>query len=233
MPLSYPDWSEWSWYVYLAVGGAVLILASAGMYFSSASQNKVPAYLLAIVGGLGLGAAGAIIGMMGFGWRWYAQKYDNGTQMAAPTMPVNAGGPPMGEGGPRGGGMRGGGGPRGGSGPNSKNQLASLITRLDLLTHERPAVKLDGEQKKKMREQILQLDEKEELSEEEAKKKLDAVMEILTDDQRKTLGEAGATGAGQRGGNRGGEAPANPFLEGQANQHLKSLRGELEGKKTE
>lgn len=137
-----------------------------------------------------------------------------------------------GGGGQRGGGQRGG-GQRGG-GPTSKNQLASLITKLDLLTHERLSVKLDAEQKRKIREQIQKLEEKDELSEEEAKTKLDAVVEVLHDDQKKTLSEAGASLPGQRSGNRGGgDAPANPFKEGQSNEHLKSLRSQLEDKNTE
>ncbi|HZV05672.1 MAG TPA: hypothetical protein VE999_11370 [Gemmataceae bacterium] len=221
--------------MYLAIGGAVLILMSLGMYYVPASQMKIPAFLLGIVGGVGVGAAVAIIGMMGFGWRWYAQYYENqnprmGSGGSPPAMGVVGGGPPAAGGGS---GQRGG-RQRGSADSNSKNQLASLITKLDLLTHERPVVQLDAEQKRQIRKQIEKLDDKEDLSEEEAKKKLDAMVGILHDDQKKILSEAGANLPGQQGGNRGrGEAPPNPFKEGQPNQHLKSLSNQLEDKKTD
>jgi hypothetical protein len=246
MAMSFPDWSEMSLFVYLAIGGAVVILTALGMYFTPVSQIKAPAVVIGIVGGLGAGAALAIIAMMGFGWRWYVQVYDNGADIGpAPQLPAAGGG--GGRGGPPGGGGRGGmpggggggqrgggGGQRGGSGISAKNQLAAVITKLDLLTHKAPVVTLDAEQKRKMREQIQELEDKEDLTEEEAKEKLEAVVGILNDDQKKTLSEAGADVPGQRGGNRGGgSAPANPFREGQTGEHLKSLRGELEGKKKE
>jgi hypothetical protein len=235
MALSFPDWAEMSFYVYLAIGGAVLILMSLGMYITPVSQLRIPAFLLAIVGGVGLGAAVAVIGMMGFGWRWYAQYYENqnprmGSGGSPPAMGVVGGGPQTTAGG---GGQRGG-GQRGAANTNSKNQLASLITKLDLLTHERPVVQLDAEQKRQIRKQIEKLEDKEDLSEEDAKKKLDAVVAILHDDQKRTLNEAGANLPGQQGGNRGrGEPPPNPFKEGQPNQHLKSLSNQLEDKKTD
>jgi hypothetical protein len=230
MTLSFPDWGEMSLYVYLAVGGAVLILMSIGLHFAL-PRTQVPAFLLGIVGGMGLGAGAAVIGMMGFGWRWYAQYYENENPRLGASGPPQMGG--GGGRGGRGGGQRGGGrgGQRGGGGASSKNQLASLITKLDLLTHDRLSVKLDAEQKRKIREQIQKLEEKDELSEEEAKTKLDAVVEILHDDQKATLSEAGANLPGQRGGNRGGgDASANPFKGGQPNEHLKSLRNQLDDK---
>lgn len=223
MTLTFPDWAELSRYVYLAIGSAVLILLSAGLYYAPIARSKVPAILLGIVGGAGLGAGIAVIAMMGYGWRWYAQYYENSNPRLSGGEP-----PPMGGGGrPRGGGQR-------GTGFNSKNQLASLITKLDLLTHERPAVKLDIEQKRKIREQIQKLEDNEALGEDEAQKRLDAVVEILHDDQKQILSEAGVNLPGQRSGNRGGgDAPANPFKEGPPYQHLKSLRDQLKDAKTE
>jgi hypothetical protein len=229
--MSFPDSTEMSLYVYLAVGGAVVILTALGMYYTPVSQMKAPAILLGIVGGLGVGVALGIIAMMGFGYRWYVQVYDNGSREPPPGMPAQQ---MAARGGGRGPTDGGGGGQRGGNGPSAKTQLASLITKLDILTHERPAVKLEAEQKRKISDQIQKLEDKEDLTEEEAKEKLDAVVGILNDDQRKTLSEAGAPLQGQRGANRGGGSPpANPFREGQAGEHLKSLRGELEGKKKE
>jgi hypothetical protein len=131
------------------------------------------------------------------------------------------GGGMMGGGGGRGMGGRQGGG--GGRGPNSKNQLATLVAKLDLLTHKPLAVRLDAQQKDKMREQLKDLDDGE-LSEEKAKERLDALLEILKD-QRKTLEDAGYRWPGQGGG--GFQRPAdvpNPFKVEQNEQHLKALR---------
>src|SRR5262245_53562487 len=193
MALSFPDWAEMSLYVYLAIGGAVLMLMAIGLYYVPVPQMKLPAFLLGIVGGVGVGAGVAVIGLMGFGYRWYAQIYENQTPRrmsmgggggGQAMMGGGGGGAPKAEGGGGGPAMAGGGGghrgggQRGAANSNSKNQLASLITKLDLLTHERPVVKLDADQKRQIRKQIEKLEDKEDLSEEEAKKKLDAVVDI-------------------------------------------------------
>ena len=141
------------------------------------------------------------------------------------------------------GGRGGAGGPGGGGGqargPNSKAQLALLVTKLDLLTAKPLTVQLDTDQKKKVQEQLAGLDGKEELTEEEAKKKVEALQELLKD-QRDTLEEVGYRwegGQGGGGGGRGaggrGEQPKNPFKEGNPNKHLKDLLQRVEPPKTE
>jgi hypothetical protein len=124
----------------------------------------------------------------------------------------------------RGGGMGGGGFGRG-RGPNSKNDLASLVGKLDLLTRKPLAVTLTEDQKQKVREQLKGLEEPKELTEGEAKKRLDALVEILKD-QRETLKNAGWPREGG-GGFRPPRDFPNPFQEGENSEHLKSLLGQM------
>jgi len=207
-----------------------------GLNFTPVTQIKVPAFLLGIVGGLGVGAGVAVLGMMGFGWRWYAQHYEQVHEGDPPRLPANNG-PAMARGGGGGPAMaRGGrGGPRGGgsaSNASAKNQLESLITTLDLVTHERPTVKLTAEQKQKIREQIQKVLEKDALLESDAKEALDALQAILKD-QRKSLEEAGYRWPDEADGKKDAPSPPpNPFREGADSKHLKSLQGQLEEKKT-
>jgi hypothetical protein len=100
------------------------------------------------------------------------------------------------------------------------------------LTEKPLQVTLTAEQKQQVRERIQPLDATKDLSEEDARKTLDGLLTILTD-QRKTLEDAGYRWPGQQGGggNRGqGATPANPFSEGTVGEHLKSLRHRLEAK---
>lgn len=249
--MTLPDWTELNWYYYLAIGGVVVVVLALLLYFTPIARIKIPAILLGVLGGLVVGTAlGAalVMAMIAMGDkqdRVYAKSGDESPAGGGgrPGMAGGGGGRPgmaggggrqgMGSGGGRpgmGGGPPGGGG--GGRGPNTKAQLASLITKLDLLTHKSLAVTLDAEQKKKVRESVQKLDEGKELSDDEAKAKLDDLQKILNEDQRKTLEAAGyrwpAQGGG-RGGGRGGapETPPNPFREGENSEHLKSLLAEL------
>jgi hypothetical protein len=115
-------------------------------------------------------------------------------------------------------------------GPSAKNQLANLVVKLDQLTKKPLAVTLDDEQRKKLAKQLDGLDKKEELSDEEAKKRLQAVLEIVKGD-KKTLQSAGYRWPGEQGGGAGGFRPPqdvpNPFTEEENNEHLKSLQKQL------
>jgi hypothetical protein len=229
MPLSYPDWPELSWYVYLAVGSAVAILLALGMHYAPVTQKKIPTVVLGIVGGLGLGATLALIYMMGFGWRHYAQHYEqehDGPPPGAPAPQANGGGPRGGGGAPGMGGQRGGG--RGGRRANPKADLASLVAKLDLMTHERPTLKLDAEQKRKILEQLKTVDKVDALLENEAKDAIVGIQKILKD-QRKTLEDIGYHWTEE------GEEekppplnPPNPFKTEPGRDHLQALRNQLE-----
>jgi hypothetical protein len=121
-----------------------------------------------------------------------------------------------------------GGGMPGGRQPNSKAQLASLVVKLDQLANNSLSIRLTDEQRKKIRTQLAGLEEKEDLSDDEAKQKLDAILEIVND-QKNTLEAAGYRAGGQAGGGRrpNGDAPPNPFKEDDNGKHLKSLQETL------
>jgi hypothetical protein len=239
--MSVPDWKELTWYHYLVIGDVVVILALL-LYFASRTKLKMPAIILGILGGVGVGAAlgaGVVLAMIALN-----VQMDKDYASAGDGAPGSGGGPPgmgkggmgkggmgkggMGKGGMGKGGMgKGGGSGSAGFGPTSQAQLASLVAKLDLLTHKPLAVTLDAEQKKKVRETLQKMDEEKELKEDEAKTKLEDLKKILNEDQLKTLEAAGYRWPGQSGGGRGGPTPPNPFSEGENKQHLQSLLAEL------
>ena len=175
--------------------------------------GAVAAVIVAFAAGLLVGAAG--IGLMGY--RITAPK-DAAPPPGAPTsmsMPM-----PGGPGGT--GGMR---------GPSPKGQLASLVAKLDALTDKPLAVQLTAEQRKQIQEQLNGLADAKELSDDEAKTKLDKILDVLKD-QKDTMEKAGYRWPG--GGGAGGPpqarppAPANPFTTEANAGHLKSLSERLE-----
>lgn len=223
-----PAWlTNMSLYHYLALGGGLMVVLALLLYFTPVSRFKIPGIFFGIVGGLGMGVALGVLAMAYYG---YQLRQPEATAGASPQSGMGPGGGPpnmiamMGRGR-----MPGGGGGR----PNSKTQLASLIAKLDVLTHEPLEVKLNPEQKKRMREQLDRLEEQENLSEDEAKAKLDTLLDILKD-QRPTLEATGYRWPGQGGGGgRGGRpasAPANPFRDEQISKHLKALKSQLDNK---
>ena len=109
---------------------------------------------------------------------------------------------------------------KGGFGPSPKTQLAQLVTKLDVLTAKPLTLELTDSQRNKVRTQLKGLTEEENLSEEEAKKRLDALLEVLKD-QRATLEEAGYFWPGSF--QMPPSPPSNPFKEGKAADHLKAL----------
>jgi hypothetical protein len=128
-----------------------------------------------------------------------------------------------------GGGMRGGGGRGGPSAPTSKSQLVGLVAKLDILTAKPLVVNLTEEQKRQIREKLQGLSEKKDLSEEDAKSTLDAILEIIKND-KETL-----AAAGYPPGQSVESPPAipNPFLEGGNAEHLKALQARLAPKGTQ
>jgi hypothetical protein len=130
------------------------------------------------------------------------------------------GGPPMG------GGFGGGGGRQG---PSSKQQLAGLVRKLDQLTEKPLFVELTPEQRKKIGEQLKGLADMKELSDDEAKTRLEAILDIVKD-KKDTMTAAGYFWPGERpnfGGGGGQNPPANPFSEDAAGKPLKSLNERL------
>jgi hypothetical protein len=130
----------------------------------------------------------------------------------------------------KGGGMGKGGG---GFGPTPKTQLAQLVAKLDVLTAKPLSIELTDDQRAKVREQIKGLASNEELSDDEATKRLNALLDVLKE-QKVTLEAAGYRWPGEGGGGFGGfgtPQPANPFKEGKDAEHLKDLDERLAKKK--
>ncbi len=126
-----------------------------------------------------------------------------------------------------GGGKMGGGGMGGFRGPSAKAQLASLVTKLSLLSGKPLALSLSDDQKKKVAEQVQKIEEPAELADEEAKKRLDALLDVLKD-QRVMLEAVGYRWPSEGGG--GFRPPAdspNPFKDEKNAASLKSLREQL------
>jgi hypothetical protein len=146
---------------------------------------------------------------------------------------ANAKGMGMGKGGMGKGG--GGGDKKGGQrGPSSQAQLAQLVTKLDVLTAQSLHIALTTDEKKQVKEQLADLAEKDAVKDEEAKAKLDALLKLL-EPHRATLEAAGyrwpgagGGGGGGGGGMGGGSGPQNPFKEGEAAEHLRTLQTALE-----
>jgi hypothetical protein len=217
----------------LVIVSAVLVVLSIIIhFFTPGSRARVPAIITSTVGGLGAGLGLGIVMTAMYGDQWNppganlpealvkasggVSKKGAGNSMPGPGM---AGGGMGLMGMPKGMGMGG-----GGQGPNPKNQLASLISKLDLLTGSGLLIKLNDEQKKALREPLQALDSSEDLATDEAEKQLDAILEILKD-QRPTLEAAGFRWPGSGGGfgGRPVEVP-NPFKIAPVSQSLKSLQ---------
>ncbi|MBN9119876.1 MAG: hypothetical protein J0I06_12065 [Planctomycetes bacterium] len=151
-----------------------------------------------------------------------------------------AGGEGKGSGNKTGGGNKGAGGNKGGGGnkagggqrgPGPKVQLAQLVGKLDALTARSLHIELTPEEKKQTKELLAGLSEKDELTDDEAKAKLDALLKLL-EGKKKTLEEAGyrwpgAPGGGGGTGGTGGGQPPNPFKAGEGADRLKSLQTTL------
>lgn len=231
--------------VYLLIAGGAVIVLAIILYFLPLRHVKPPAIVAALLGGLAAGMGAGVMVMMANGYHWekesaQAEPRDQlaegrGSSMRGGSARGGRGeaGSRMGEGG--GGraqarGERGGGGGRGfggrGRGPSPKAQLATLVTKLDQLTHKPLAIQLTPQQKKALGEQLKGLAEAENLSDEDAQKRLDGIQKVVENDED-TLRAAGYSrpGAG-RGGLQAPAESSNPFKEGENNKHLKSLQEE-------
>jgi hypothetical protein len=209
---------------------------------------KVPLIIVCSVVSLGVGAAGGVGALLAMGYQRPAPP-DASAQNAANAQQPGTGGPGGGRGpgggmmgGAPGGGMMGGGAPGGGGrpgggrgGPSPKAQLASLVTKLDQLSSKPLTIQLDADQKKKVQEQLKGLEDEDEMKDEDAKTRLDALLDLVKD-QRDTLeaagyrwpGEGGGFGGGGFGGGPGGGNPnANPFKDAKNHEHLTSLQAQV------
>jgi hypothetical protein len=223
----------------LWISGAIVAVAVVLYFVGSAKAIRIPAVILGVIGGVGLGA------LLGMG---LSTVYEQESALANPIDPVEIAaeaakkaGPPAAakKGGGGGGGMMGG----GGRGPSPKNQLIQLITKLDQLTEKPLVVTVSDDQKAKVAEQLKELDSMYALPDDQAKARLDALLAIF-EDQRETFEAAGYRwpGGGGRGGpggggpggggGLGGGEPLNPFATGPNADHLTALNTRMGGSPT-
>jgi hypothetical protein len=204
----------------------------------SLASVKVPAILASSIVSLAVGVALGVGAMSVYGYRW--ERPPDSPSVSPMAAGGGAPGGMAGGGGGRGGMGGGGGAPGGmmgmggmggggGRGPNPKIQLVSLVAKLDQLTGKPLAVHFSEDQRKKVAEQLKGLADVDDLKEDDAKQRLDSLLELVKD-QRETLEAAGYRWPGGRGGFGGGgpgpEAP-NPFKEGTNLKHLESLQGHV------
>jgi hypothetical protein len=228
-------------YFYLVAGGVVLVVIALLLYILPLRHMKVPGILAGSLGGL---AAGFGLGIGALLWAGYhkdvlekpapAGLAEGGQAASGP--PGRAGGGGGGGGMARGGGPgRGGGrgrggpggrGPGGGPPPTARSELASLIIKLDLLTHPPLAGQLTADEKTKLAQQLKGLDPAKPPSEEEAKKRLDSLTAAL-DKHKEALEDAGFRWPGQSPALPSGGDTANPLQEKKVAEHLRSLQKSL------
>lgn len=161
----------------------------------STSSNPVPAWMATGLLGIAIGAGGAVLTLQALGYQ--PEKVTFAPPGAVPAMPP----PGMG-------GMGGGGGGGGGGGAPGKRNLTSLVGKLELLS--RPdlnlRVELTPEQAQTVAAKLAELDKAETMTAEEADAHLAALEEVLTPQQKETLGLVGLP-SGRPGGAGGGGTP--------------------------
>src|SRR5262245_52468745 len=130
---------------------------------------KVPAVIVCTLIAFGFGALAGVATMAGF-----AKEERNGFGLGpSDARPDYANTPMPGMPGGGGGGRGGAGGFGGGRGPSPKAQLATLIVKLDQLTQKPLTVQLTADEKQKIRQQLQDLPDKDEISDQDAKARLD------------------------------------------------------------
>jgi len=218
--MAFVDPTDMSLYPYLAAGGALVALLAMAAHFGGGAKLRVPTVVVATVAGLGTGLALGVILMGLLGFRLQEPSPPEAGSPDDPRQRVAAGGPMPGTGMP----------PGMGGPPSARLQQATLVGKIDLLTGKPLALKLSDEQRRKVREQLAGLDKLDALGEEDAQKRLGALLAALEDD-KETLDAVNYRGPGPGGPpGRGAPAPlpANPFREGAARGHVQSLQRRLE-----
>ncbi len=127
------------------------------------------------------------------------------------------------------GGKKGKGGFGGFGPPSDKAQLVTLVVKLEQLTDKPLTLTLTDAQRSAIREQLQDLSEQEEISDEDAKKRLDAILDSLKD-QRPVLEAAGYRWPGTPFAFTP-PPPGNPFKEGPDRDRLSALQENLAKKK--
>ncbi len=199
------------------------------------TQKTIVAWLAAGVIGILLGSGGTLgaLRLMGAQQLTPGQAVDAPLGDAAATagMPArggSAGGMGSGMGGMGGGPGGMGGGMGGMGGPNPKRDLTTLVRKIDLLTGE-IGIKLSDEQGASLAAALADVEKAEDMTDDNAQAKHDAILALLDDSQKPQLDAIGLPRP-QRGSGGGGpagarkEAPANPFQDETNAKALENLR---------
>lgn len=211
-------------YVQAALAFAILLVLIA-ISLQSRSKGTEPHRL-----SVGLGTLGGLLGGLAIGAAatFYYEDHASDLSGLDPESLPSAPRP-----GPPGGAFGGGppaGGPSGTAGPNPKTQLATLVTKLDQVVDRPLKLELDDKARDAIRTQLDGLEELRELSRDEAKARLQAILEVLKP-QRSTLEAAGYRWPAERpaGGMMmmGPSDPPNPFQESGGSAALRSLEERL------
>lgn len=198
-----PRVEQWLW------GGGILAVLAIVFSFLPLSRLKLPASAAAALGSLVLGFSVGLLLMTRLGYSWdlvLAPRGPSGPRRMPQMSDEQV--ERMRE--------RMNGSQKGKQTASFKAQLIALIERLDAETKIR---QLDPERTKQMLAQLQGLEEKEQMSEDEAKAQRDALLDILKVNDRwpgtpKDEAKAAATAA-------------NPFKAGEPQQHLKALQERL------
>ena len=221
--MAFVDLTNVNLYYYLAAGGGAVALLGVVAHSRGGPRVRVSAAVVSAVGGLGAGLALGVILMGLLGYRTKAPEPPEPGSPGDPRTRMAAGGPAPGMPMPGMGGQA-----------SSKVQLASLVGKIHLLTEKPLALKLSDEQRRKVWEQLAGLDRLEDLGEEDARKRHDALLGALKDD-KDTLNAVNYRWSGPSGGparpGGGTPPPPNPFREGAAREQIQSLQKRLEPQK--
>jgi len=174
---------------------------------AAAGSRGLPAWVTSGALGLTLGAGGMLMGIQYYHPELNVKK----TTPAAAESSQSSGAPAAPGGGMMGGGMPGGmmGGGMGGGmmgGGGGKRALTMLVGKLELLS--RPELKLniqlDPEQSKAIAAKLKDMETSESMTADEAQANVDTLEELLTAEQKETLGLIGLPQGRGGGGGRGG-----------------------------
>lgn len=230
------DFKNMETYHYFIYGGAGLAVLAILGYFLSAGKIRLPAIIASSLSCLVLGVAAGVLLLASFGYTWKAKDNrdanvaEEGGNQGAPKGGMPKGGMPKGgmpKGGMPKGGMPKGGGPQA---PSPVTQLVQLIAKLNLLTDKPLSVQLNDDRKKRIAEQIKDLSKMGALDDDEAEKRLKALLEVVKED-RSTMEAAGYRWPDIGGPRPNGmpKAPINPFKEeAAAAKELKALQDRVE-----
>lgn len=237
------------WASFTTLGAAVLVLAllTAFLLILVARQQRtgrdIAIWFLSGVAGVLLGVAGSVAAVSLRGYelvRSAAGLPPEAVAALGAASPPGAGGQPVlpdfmpGMSSSPGGSA--GGGPGGGFGgaPSPQRQLASLVRKIELLTSDL-GLNLSPEQSAELLQHLHNLDVTESLTDEEAQAKQDAILAMLSDEQKakeQAIGlprPQGGPGGSPRGGGPPAATGGNPFREGANHDALRRLTERLGG----